>query len=429
MLLSYLLGLGCRQNFKLQVAAHLIPLGKRNCRVVGLSELAAAREQQQQEQQQQSLQEANAAHNDLTGQRSSPSAAAGIGKGKTAMVLVSNSWEKAELYLQSHSLNILTHWNYANSWGYGLQLYVHDSPLPPQVPGHFAKIWGIKRMFDLGYDYVLGLDWDMYIHPESSVPLSSFFNEWPSASVMVQGESNLNTGAVLYRNTADARKWLDHWWDMGVSGCCQIHTFDQIAFKHMLQSYMRNVTGNNALYSNKTQQLFKQLASGRMPSLQLPPPEQRVRGVNHEPHFLLEPPQTDIGTWLALKQGLQASGSEFGFVGLGVHEADSPGSGQPSVDSSSNNSCAANATRSAAGKGPVALHSCHGIWWGCVPANAPALLMHTSHRRTPDTDGFHWLAEKIVTALAAWRQAVVTAGSSVSPGTVKAALDSCLSSV
>jgi hypothetical protein len=376
-----------RAWLRAELSAHLKPLAKHNCSVVGLSALSAARDHQQDSQ-------------------SSPSTVA-PGSGKTAMVLVSNSWEKAEMYLQNYSLNVLTHWNYANSWGYGLELYVHDSPLPPQVSGHFAKIWGIKRMFDLGYDYVLGLDWDMYIHPGSSVPLSSFFDEWPSASVMLQGESNLNTGALLYRNTPQARKWLDHWWHMGVSGCCQIHTFDQIAFKHMLQSYMRNVTGNNALYSNKTQQLFRQLATGNMPSLELPPVEQRVRGVNHEPHFLLEPPQTDVGVWLELKQGLQASGSEFGFVGLGVH------------DSGAN---AANATSS---RVPVALHSCHGIWWGCVPSNSSALLMHTSHRRTPDTDGFAWLAEKIVNALSAWRQATKQAGRSQAANAVHAVLESC----
>eukprot|EP00775_Hariotina_reticulata_P007855 gene7855-8051_t len=258
-------------------------------------------------------------------------------RSKTGIVLVSNSWERVMSYVSNYSLNLMTVWSYAMSMGYGLELYVHRSPLPPQMTGHFVKIPGVLSMFKHGYDYVLGMDWDMYIEPSSGVPLSTFFDEWPTASILIQGESNLCTAALLYRNTPAATKWLNHWWNMGVSGCCRVHTFDQIAFKHMLHEYMKNFTGNTSLYSAQTWSLMQLLSTGQMPEAWQKLQDRPGKGPGSEPHFLLEPPHTNVQTW-----------------------------------------------------------------WGCVPKDSPALLMHTSHRRTPDADGYHWLAGRMLRAFDDW---------------------------
>lgn len=139
---------------------------------------------------------------------------------RTAMLLVSDQRSRLQLHLQSYSVQLATLWYYAHSQNYALELYTHNDTLPANVTGHFVKIQGVKTMFALGYDYVLGLDWDMYISPYTAVPLSVFFSEWPRASILVQGEDNMCTGAVLYRNTHAAVRFLQHWWELALTGCC-----------------------------------------------------------------------------------------------------------------------------------------------------------------------------------------------------------------
>jgi hypothetical protein len=80
---------------------------------------------------------------------------------RTALLLVSDQRSRLQLHLQSYAVQLATLWHYAAAHGYGLELYTHDDALPANVTGHFVKIKGVQRMFQLGYDYVLGMDWDM----------------------------------------------------------------------------------------------------------------------------------------------------------------------------------------------------------------------------------------------------------------------------
>jgi hypothetical protein len=46
----------------------------------------------------------------------------------------------------------------------------------------------------------------------------------------------------------------------------------------------------------------------------------------------------------------------------------------------------------------IGLHSCHGLFWGCIPDDAPALLMHTGHKRTH----LAWIQHRMLAALQRW---------------------------
>jgi hypothetical protein len=80
---------------------------------------------------------------------------------RTALLLVSDQRSRLQLHLRSYSVQLATLWHYAAAYNYGLEVYTHDEPLPANVTGHFVKIKGVQRMFEFGYDYVLGMDWDM----------------------------------------------------------------------------------------------------------------------------------------------------------------------------------------------------------------------------------------------------------------------------
>jgi hypothetical protein len=80
---------------------------------------------------------------------------------RTALLLVSDQRSRLQLHLQSYSVQLATLWHYAAAQNYGLEIYTHNDSLPSNVTGHFVKIKGVQRMFELGYDYVLGMDWDM----------------------------------------------------------------------------------------------------------------------------------------------------------------------------------------------------------------------------------------------------------------------------
>jgi hypothetical protein len=74
-----------------------------------------------------------------------------------------------------------------------------------------------------------------------------------------------------------------------------------------------------------------------------------------------------------MKQQLQA-GSHFGFIGL-----------EMMFDNHLNYP-------------RIGLHSCHGLFWGCIPDDAPALLMHTGHKRTH----LAWIQHRMLAALHRW---------------------------
>jgi hypothetical protein len=46
----------------------------------------------------------------------------------------------------------------------------------------------------------------------------------------------------------------------------------------------------------------------------------------------------------------------------------------------------------------IGLHSCHGLFWGCIPDDAPALLMHTGHKRSH----LAWIQHRMLAALQRW---------------------------
>lgn len=138
----------------------------------------------------------------------------------TAMVLVSDKRATVQAYLLRDPVNLYTMWRYASSNNYGLELYVHNTTLPANVPPYFVKLWGVRQLFDTGYSYVLGLDWDIYISPHTAPPLSLFYSEYPDAALLLQGEFNFCAGVLLWRNSPAAHRILDEWWQMALTGCC-----------------------------------------------------------------------------------------------------------------------------------------------------------------------------------------------------------------
>lgn len=267
----------------------------------------------------------------------------------TALLLVLNSWDRLNHQLQLYSANLLMLWSYARLHGYGLHVYVHGADLPPWMPVYFIKPAGILHtMQDLGYHTVLYMDWDMLISPHTAPPLSLFYNEFPSASLLQQGEYNLCAGVNLWRNTADGRALLHAWWELGAAGCCPTTQHDQSALKHIVSAYIANLTGELVVYGPRAQQLFKLPAA-------LPPPA--AEDGSGFAVLSQEAPPTAISTWIKLRPVLQQKASAIGLVGLNVHY------------------------RQDAGHRPtkLAFTSCMGLWWGCVPPDTPALLYHTGH--------------------------------------------------
>ncbi|KAF8060318.1 LHT2 [Scenedesmus sp. PABB004] len=320
-------------------------------------------------------------------------AAAGPRRARAALLLVSDARPRLAAHLDEYGVQLASLWHYAHALGYALEVYTHGAALPPNVTGHFAKLLGVAAMFEREYDQarrggaaqrgrgrgrgaqlapragVLGLDWDMYIHPASAVPLSAFFAEAPSAS----GEDNLCTGAVLYRNTPAAAGVLSEWWAAALGGCCwrgPLH--DQVAFKHVLLRRLAAAAGEPGLYPAAE---AAKLAAGRSP---------------HGP---------GVAALRRLAPRLREAGFEFGFVGLEMGLPPSERDALPRVG----------------------LHSCHGLFWGCIPADRPALLMHTGHKRAH----LAWIRHRMLAALARWLDADAAArggGSGARGGAAGAAL-------
>lgn len=121
----------------------------------------------------------------------------------TALLLISDSPSGLNHHISTFSIHLLIKLLYANSLGYDVLLYTHNQELPPGVPAYFIKSVGAKlAMFTLGYRFVLGHDWNTYMSPFTAVPLSGFFSEWPSASIILQDEPNLCAGVILYCKTS-----------------------------------------------------------------------------------------------------------------------------------------------------------------------------------------------------------------------------------
>jgi hypothetical protein len=120
-----------------------------------------------------------------------------------------------------------------------------------------------------------------------------------------------------------------------------------------------------------------------MGSMNLPLSDHSLSTTHHHKHHTTcccracccrrSPHTTQPAQLLAMKQQLQ-DGSHFGFVGL-----------EMMFDNHLNYP-------------RIGLHSCHGLFWGCIPDDAPALLMHTGHKRTH----LAWIQHRMLAALQRW---------------------------
>lgn len=275
----------------------------------------------------------------------------------TTLLLVLNSWDRLEHQVERLALSLSMIWSYASMHGYDLHIYIHSQALPPWMPVYFIKPPGILHLMrDWGYSHVAYLDWDVFISPHTAPPLSLFYTEYPAASLLQQGEYNLCAGVNLWRNTPHAQAILTAWWEMGYAGCCPTTQHDQSALKHIVAAYLANFTREAGLYGRMRQRHFSlppkhpavAAAEGQHKSAE---EWQRIR-------YTTESPPMWVATYLRLRPLLQRRGSAIGLVGLDAHlPTAAPGNHQ----------------------GRVALTSCLGTWWGCVPADTPALLYHVGH--------------------------------------------------
>jgi hypothetical protein len=240
------------------------------------------------------------------------------GNSSTAIVLVLNSWSRlVEHSLPVYSANLLMLWFYAHMHGYGLHIYVHGADLPPWMPVYFIKAAGLLHMMNnLHYQHVMYTDWDVLLSPHTAPPLSLFYGEYPKAGLLLQGEYALDSGVSLWRNTPDARTFLQAWWNLGAQGCCPTAQHDQSAFKHIVAAYLANFTGDASLYGPAAQSRFK------LPTTLPPPaathPRAHPADGPYEVHSTESPPTT-ANKLLQLRPILQKKGSAIGFVGLDVH--------------------------------------------------------------------------------------------------------------
>jgi hypothetical protein len=236
----------------------------------------------------------------------------------TAILLVLNSWSRlVEHSLNVYSPNLLMLWFYARMHGYGLHIYVHGADLPPWMPVYFIKPAGLLHMMDdFHYQNIMYVDWDVMLTPHTAPPLSIFYGEYPKAGLLVQGEYNVEAGANLWRNTPEARVFLQAWWNLGAQGCCPTAQHDQSAFKHIVAAYLANVTGVTSLYGPTAQSHFKLPASLPPPAATHPP--KHSADAPFEVHSTESPP-TPANRWVQLRPVLQERGSAIGIVGLEAH--------------------------------------------------------------------------------------------------------------
>lgn len=61
-------------------------------------------------------------------------------KRSTALVLVLGDWGSLERLLKMYAINLFSIWCYARHHGYGLELYVHNEPLPHSLPIYYIKV-------------------------------------------------------------------------------------------------------------------------------------------------------------------------------------------------------------------------------------------------------------------------------------------------
>ena len=141
------------------------------------------------------------------------------GAPRAAILLAQDRRERLDMHLNKYGAHLLTMWHYAAYLGYDILLYTRAAPLPFNVTGHFSKIpAAYGALYGLGYDYVLGTDWDAFIEPLTAVPIPALTHGFAKAGLFLQFEANLCSCALLYRRNDALRDILKDWWAMGSTG-------------------------------------------------------------------------------------------------------------------------------------------------------------------------------------------------------------------
>lgn len=204
---------------------------------------------------------------------------------------------------------------YAKLFRYTLYVYHgRAAALPPELGPCFHKIPAIEAVLRLGEPFVLYSDLDTLMLPSTAWPVHTIV----SRPLTLQAESSLCADVLLFAHHPLSFAFLRDWWQVGVkSKCCAFHPYDQIALKYTLGVWLSNFTREPV----HTQRSFVELLTGREPSAQ--------------------------AAFLAVDAPFVT------FYGG-----------------------AARITRALAPP-QVQLHSCLGLWGGCISPQQPALLYHT----------------------------------------------------
>jgi hypothetical protein len=202
---------------------------------------------------------------------------------------------------------------------YRLYIYVgHNDDLPPSYPPHFHKIPAIESVLRLGHPWVFFSDLDTFMIPSTAIPVHTIIRR----PLTLQKELNLCSCALIFQNHPVAFDFLKAWWNAGATNCCTRHTFEQIAFKHVLGRWLQNYTVS-PVYNLSLG--WTELHSGVEPSSQ------------HDFQSVDAPFVTFHGNRMNLSYNEKINPPE------------------------------------------VQLHSCLSLWGGCIASDLPALLYHTGH--------------------------------------------------
>ena len=242
-------------------------------------------------------------------------------RGRGALVIVTDSLDKIT-YNGTYFYGFLMKLMYCLLNNYQLYVYHGHEKLPEFFPPHFLKIPAIRAVLRLGHAWCLYSDLDMFMIPESAFPIDSIATH----PITIQKEFNLCSCVLLFTDNIASYDFLQQWWEAGFSKCCTHHTYEQIAFKHVLGRWLQNYTNITVYDAN----ISLELALGKEPS----------------------------------------TGGLFQEVV------------SPCIKFYGSHSTIRTATSAALLKIPVPqLHSCLNLWGGCVDGTLPSLFYHTGHER------------------------------------------------
>lgn len=187
----------------------------------------------------------------------------------SALLLCSSSLHHYESEMSHYHYHTLTKMYYAHSLGYDVVFYVHPSDLPRGVSGYMVKAIALNiSIVDLNYTHVFFTDWDSWISPLSSIKFETLFFSWPNASIILQAETGICTGVMLFRKSLYTQHILNKWWYMTLGGCCFNHPADQVAFTHVLLSELAPLVGNASAYNKSVE--VDLLNTGKYPRIVYP---------------------------------------------------------------------------------------------------------------------------------------------------------------